>query len=114
MKSGGQLDFPYQHVDGYLTYTEPGHVSVVLRMGDRFSSTGAFSAYAGSYELKGDQIVHHVAVASHPQREGTDLVRAIRFEGNRLFLSPVETPPWMNADNASADAAPTLVWERIH
>ncbi len=111
-KSDGQVYLPYgEDVDGYITYTDEGRVSVVWRAGDRTSPTGVFSAYAGTYEIDGDRIIHHVTIASDARREGTDLVRALRFDGKRISLTPVEIPPWMSTGGVGEIT--TLVWERV-
>ena len=52
-------------------------------------ATGAFSAYAGTYEIVDDHLVHHVEFNSFPNDIGVDYIRYPRFEGGLLVL---ETP----------------------
>lgn len=51
-----------------------------------------FVAYAGRYTLNGDNITHHVEIASIQNWAKTDLVRGIRFEGARMVLTAPPTP----------------------
>lgn len=43
-------------------------------------------AYAGTYELKGDAVVHHLEIASYPNWVGTDLIRTFVLDHDRLIL----------------------------
>lgn len=111
---------------GILTYTADGHMTVIFAQGDRPPLSGnpaspfdladvpaseraqafsSFSAYAGTYTLAGDSVTHHVAIASIPNRVGTDLVRIVVLEGDRLTL---KTPPV--CDNLSRFE---LVWQKL-
>ncbi|MEK6789781.1 MAG: lipocalin-like domain-containing protein [Pseudomonadota bacterium] len=60
-------------------------------------------AYSGSWEVRGDTVVHHVQVATLPEWTGTVLVRSFNFEGNCLRLT---------ANYDSGDVI-DLLWERI-
>ncbi len=110
---------------GILTYTADGHMTVMFAQGDRPLLSGnpvspfdlaavpaleraqafsSFSAYAGTYTLAGDRVTHHVAIASIPNRVGTDLVRVVALEGDRLTLT---TPPTANFTQVE------LIWQRL-
>ena len=43
--------------------------------------------YAGTYEYRGDDVVHHVTHSCCPNWVGSEQVRKIRFDGDRLELS---------------------------
>src|SRR5258708_32603783 len=91
---------------GFLTYTKEGRVHAILGAGDRKRlSTGdrtaatveeraaafsSFTAYAGRYTFEGDNVIHHVEIASIPNWVGTDLVRFVTLQGDRITL---RTPP---------------------
>ncbi|MCA1654657.1 MAG: lipocalin-like domain-containing protein [Sphingomicrobium sp.] len=90
---------------GEITYTGDGRVSVLISHGgrkllsaDRIAAPTAekaeafatFFAYAGTYSVRRDQVVHHVEISSVPNWVGTDLVRAVKVTGNELTLT---TPP---------------------
>jgi hypothetical protein len=43
-------------------------------------------AYAGSYRLDGNRLIHHIEASSSQTWVGTDLPRTVTFNGNRLKL----------------------------
>jgi hypothetical protein len=90
-----------EHPSGFLTYTAEGRMSLLITYegrpklsGDRLDSpmeerAKAFStmvAYAGSYRLEGNRLVHHIEAASSQNWVGTDLPRIVTFSGNRVNL----------------------------
>lgn len=111
-----------EHPTGFLVYTAEGRMSLLIThegrpnlSGDRLDSpleerARAFStmvAYAGSYRVDGNRLVHHLEAASSQNWVGTDLPRTISFEGNRLKL---EAP--MQARHGVMQRF-EQVWERI-
>ena len=90
-----------EHPTGFLTYTADGRMSLLIThdgrpklSGDRLASpieerASAFStmvAYAGSYRIEGNRLIHHVEAASSQNWVGTDLPRVATFSGNRVKL----------------------------
>ena len=112
-----------QKPTGFITYTADGRMSVVitaearrpLSINDRISAPAeeraeAFAtliAYAGRYTFTGDKVTHHVEASGMPNQVGSDLVRSVKLEGDRLIL---RTAP---ALQAGAQITTDLVWERI-
>ena len=108
---------------GFLTYTQNGRVAATISYGGRkrLSSSDplsapvdeqaeaftSFIAYAGRYTLHGDKIIHHVEIASIQDWVDTDLVRSIKFEGERIVLA---TPPALDGGKIQAFE---LVWQRL-
>ena len=108
---------------GYITYTGDGRMSAIvshggrkpLSSGDRISASveeraEAFAtlfAYAGSYNVVDDTVVHHVEIASIENWVNTDLTRLVRFDGDRLTLT---TPP---TSVGGKILTTELVWERV-
>jgi hypothetical protein len=106
-----------------LVYTDDGHVAVVishagrrsLSSDDRVAAPAAeradafatFFAYAGRYTVAAKEVRHEVEVASVPNWVGTDLVREVSLDGNRLVL---RTPPTLVG---GAERVTELVWERV-
>lgn len=86
-----------------------------LASGNRISATAeeraeAFAtsfSYAGRYSLFGDRIVHHVEIASVQNWVGTDLVRLVRRDDNKIILM---TPPISVGGQIRTTE---LVWERV-
>ena len=108
---------------GFITYTNNGRMSVIITAQgrkpysvndpiaapaeERAEACATMIAYAGRYALSGDQVTHHVEAASMPNRVGTDLVRTVKIEGDRLTLG---TPPGLTG---GAQVTTEVVWERV-
>jgi Lipocalin-like domain len=109
--------------EGLLIYTAQGRMSAIISNGgrqplsiaDRVSSpaeerAGAFStfiAYAGRYTYSEGRVVHHVELSLVPNWANTELVRLVRFEGERMVL---RTPP---ISIGGVSEVVDLVWERV-
>jgi len=106
-KSNGQVSFPFgKDAHGYIIYNPDSHMSVAFMRTGRpnFASEELFSgtpeekglaydtyfSYSGTYEIRGDQVIHHIEVSMFPNWTGHDQARFYRFEGDLLILS---TPP---------------------
>jgi Lipocalin-like domain len=99
---------------GYITYTSEERMMVMFAKRDRapFSidvksplgkdiqklpvaelaeAFTSFNAYAGTYELNGNIVIHHIEIASIPNRVGTDLVRTFSLNGDRVTLKTLPT-----------------------
>lgn len=109
---------------GFLTYTADGHMMAIISNGgrkplsipdyiaapvqERAEAFATFGAYAGTYTLEANRVIHHVQVSSLQNRVGTDLVRTIVALGNgRLTLRTPPTP------RGGVMVTTELVWERI-
>lgn len=73
MSQSGRPPLPSENY-GHLTEKEKAS------LGD------GYIGYAGTYEVKGDRIIHHVQVSFLPNWVGMDLVRAFTFEQGTLTL----------------------------
>ena len=103
---------------GRIAYAEEGYMSVFLMAADRPQVPGrsadvelkaaaydTFIAYGGTYELRGDTVVHHVEFSSVPVWTGGDQERHVAFEDGKLVLTlPVTV--------AGAQREYRLVWHR--
>jgi hypothetical protein len=112
-----------QHPSGFLSYSRDGRMNAILVKDDRpkvadmaqatprdkaqlFSS---MYAYAGTFTVDGDTVTHHVDISWNGNWTGTDQVRNVRLEGDRLFIST-------NAQSNGIDgkvAVAELEWERV-
>jgi hypothetical protein len=72
---------------GRLIYSGDGFMSAFLAGGD--GSTDAL-AYSGTWELRGEEVVHHVSLATRESFVGRALVRAVSWVDGDLVLT---TPP---------------------
>jgi hypothetical protein len=118
------------HPTGYITYTLDGHMMVMFSRSDRpplsqevqsplspqmqslpveelAQAFTTFNAYAGTYRLSGNTVIHQIEIASIPNRVGTTLVRTFTLSESRLTLS---TPPVLSN---GVETVFELVWERI-
>jgi hypothetical protein len=108
---------------GFLTYTREGRMSAMISYSgrkplsvielplaaveERAEAFGTFLAYAGRYTLMEDRVIHHVEISSLQNWVNTDLVRLIKFQGDRIILA---TPP---SSIGGKIQTWELVWERV-
>jgi hypothetical protein len=122
--TGDRDETPYgPEPTGFLTYTGEGRMCTVISYGGRkplsFGREGlaqieeqaeAFKtclAYAGRYTLFGETLTHHVEVSSIQNYVGRDLVRNIKFQGDKIILTTPPTP--VNGKIQSV----VLTWQRL-
>jgi hypothetical protein len=118
--SGERDEAPYgAKPNGILTYTDDGRVSamtsfdgrkplpVAARVEQQAEAFKTFLAYAGRYRLSGDTVTHSVEIASIQNWVDQDLVRKVKFEGDRITLITPPTP-----SNGKMQIF-ELVWQRL-
>jgi hypothetical protein len=119
--AGERNETPYGlNPSGFLTYSDDGRMTALISYGGRKSlSFGGgtqaeqaeafktFLAYAGRYTLSGDKVIHHIEISSIQNYVGKDLVRSIKFEGDRITLITPPTP--VNGKNQIVE----LIWQRL-
>lgn len=95
---------------GYLQYSPGGHIVVYLSSGTYHKTpsgtyteaeqiaiyNGIFGAYAGTYDVEGNKVTHHVIAAWSPNWIGTDQVRYVELDGDKLSI---KTAPLIFARN---------------
>jgi Lipocalin-like domain len=95
---------------GRVTFTADGRMMSVVCDGRKELPAGVardYSSYCGNYTYDGEKLVTHVDAASDPSRIGTDQVRGVRFEGERMVLIP---PP---RQAGGIEEYREITWERI-
>jgi hypothetical protein len=108
---------------GFLTYTQEGRMSAMISYSGRkpisvidlslasveekAEAFTTFLAYSGRYTLMEDTVIHHVEISSLQNWVNTDLVRLIKFQGDRIILV---TPPTSISGKIQTWE---LVWERV-
>jgi hypothetical protein len=124
VSSSGERSAPYgEHPTGFITYTRDGHMSAIISADgrkpmstlDRFSAgteerVAAFStflAYAGTYTFTGDKVVHHVQAAWLQSWVGTDVVRQVTMQGDKVIL---RTEP---REFRGMSQVGELTWQRV-
>ena len=86
--------------EGYLGYAPDGRMYALLVAGGRVFPAGdqptdaervqlhkSMVAYAGTYTIAGDKVVHHIDIAWNNARLGSNQVRFFKLDGDRLTLT---------------------------
>jgi hypothetical protein len=95
---------------GRVTFTADGRVMSVVCDGRRKLPAGVsreYSSYCGSYTYDEEKVVAGVDAASDPSRIGSDQLRGVRFEGERMVLI---LPPRRACE---IEEHREITWERI-
>ena len=89
---GNALPDPYSSLtEGRLYLSADGRMmSVLCDHAENFApgQTRFYSSYCGRYTCDGSTLITKVYAASDPSRVGGEQVRGVRFEGDRMVLSP--------------------------
>ncbi len=109
--AGNVLPAPYgPQAMGRVVFNAEGRMMAVLCDGRTSLPPGTtrdYSSYCGNYTFDGERLVTRVDAASDPARIGTDQVRDVRFDGERMILRP---PP---RQSSSGPEQREVTWERI-
>jgi hypothetical protein len=119
--TGDRSETPYGvNPVGFLTYTAEGRIIAMISHSGRkalLSGGGSleeqaegfktFFGYAGRYTVSGDKVTHHVEISSIQNYVGRDLVRHVKFQGDRITLVTPPTP----VDGKTQIFE--LIWERL-
>jgi len=108
---------------GYIFYMADGYMAVAFmaagrpqyhnqdpmagNMQEKAAAVDTFISYCGTYEVQGNEVVHHIEVSLFPNWTGKDQRRFYQFKGRQLILST--TPQVFQGSERSA----ILVWERV-
>jgi hypothetical protein len=95
---------------GRVTFSASGRMMSVVCDGRADLVPGVkrdYSSYCGNYTFDGARLVTKVDAASDPARLGSDQVRDVRFEGDRMILCPPPRPSDRGIEQRE------LTWERI-
>ncbi|HEX3860883.1 MAG TPA: lipocalin-like domain-containing protein [Stellaceae bacterium] len=110
-KNGNPMPAPYGGKGlGRVMFNGDGRMMAVTCDGRTELPAGAersYSSYCGHYTFDGSKLVTRVDASSDPSRLGGDQVRGVRFEGERMVLSP---PP---RQTSGGEEYRELTWEKI-
>ncbi len=111
-----------EDAQGWLLYTPDGYMAAFLsranrpafETGEMLSADDAekirawdsFFSYCGRYEVRGNEVVHHVESSIYPNWIGDAQARTMRLEGDRLILT---TPPQKTRRGVQTSE---VVWRR--
>jgi hypothetical protein len=110
-RNGNSLPAPYGgKAMGRLTLNAEGRMMAVTCDGRPQLPAGtvrAYSSYCGNYTFDGARLVTKVDAASDPARIGSDQVREVSFDGDRMILRPP------SRQGEAGEEYRELTWERI-
>jgi hypothetical protein len=121
--ASGQRSSPFgDHPVGYLSYSPDGRMYAIGAAEDRpmprdrvptdaekLKLYESVFAYAGTYTIDDEKVIHHVDVSWNQSRTGTDLVRFYKLDGNTLTIT---TAPDQSAVDGE-EGKFILVWEKV-
>jgi len=114
-----------EHPDGYLSYSADGRIYAIATSDNRVKPRNVspddeervklhqtMFAYAGTYTLEGDKVIHHVDISWNQAWTGTDQVRFYKLDGNILTIT---TGPFKSSTGTTGgrEARSVLVWEKV-
>jgi hypothetical protein len=89
-----------EHPEGYLGYAPDGRMYALFVAGSRVVPAGdqpsdseraelhkSMIAYAGTYTIAGEKVIHHIDTAWNNARLGSDQTRFFKIEGDTLTLT---------------------------
>jgi hypothetical protein len=120
----GALSKPFgENPIGYLSYSKDGRMNAILVAEDRLKPgdmvptdeekiklQGSMVAYAGTYTVYAEKIVHHVDISWNESWTGTDQVRFYKLDGDTLTIT---TAPGKSPFTAGEERRATLVWKKV-
>jgi hypothetical protein len=118
----GERSTPYgENPNGYLSYSADGRMQAIGAADGRIAPAGAsppdservalydtMFAYAGSYSVVGDKVIHHVDISWNEVWTGTDQIRVLEMKANVLTLTARIPDPVSGAETHYA-----VVWEKV-
>jgi len=111
-----------EHPIGYLNYSADGRMYAIITADSRIKPLAAnptdeqriklhqtMTAYAGTYTVLPDKVIHHVDISWNEAWTGTDQVRFFKLEGNILTITAA---PNKNPTDGR-EGHTVLVWEKV-
>jgi len=123
LATGETMDTFGKSPHGFINYGRDGRMLVLIvsnnrpnipdlaKMTDqeRIELFKTMIAYGGTYTYDGKTVTHHIDISWNQNWTGTDGVREVKFEGNRLILSTRPSPDPIDGKLGTA----VVTWERI-
>jgi len=111
-----------EHPEGYLSYSADGRMYGILVAGERVKPRAqaptdeealklyrSMIAYAGTYMVEGNKVVHHVDISWNGARAGSDQVRFFTLDGDTLTI---KTEPNKSPIDGR-EGVGVLVWQKV-
>ena len=122
MATGEKFNQMGEHPNGYLSYSADGRMYAIATSDNRTKPSDVNStpderaklhqslvAYAGTYTVEGDKVIHRVDISWNEAWTGTDQIRFFKIDGNTLTVTTaVQKSPIDGREGRSV-----LVWEKV-
>jgi hypothetical protein len=119
----GQKTDPFgAHPGGYLNYGPDGRMYGILvndgrkapdalipTDAERIDLYSGLIAYAGTYHIEDDKVIHHIDISWNQAWTGTTQVRQFRIDGNVLYIRTLPAKNPLTGNETSA----VLVWTKV-
>ena len=122
LASGQKTDIYKGKPVGFISYGADGRMMTIIVDSDRKKPAGpvasapeaealfrSMAAYAGTYMIKGSQVIHRPDASWNESWTGTDQVRDYKFDGERLILATAPSPDPFSGKMSIR----TLSWKKI-
>jgi hypothetical protein len=111
-----------EHPIGYLSYSADGRMYAIATSDSRVKPRDAnpadeeraklhqtMFAYAGTFTLEGEKVVHHLDISRNQHWSGTDLVRFYKLDGSILTITTAPNKSMVDGQEGRG----VLVWEKV-
>jgi hypothetical protein len=122
LETGEVKDSYGKQPKGYIMYGKDGRMLVLITHDgrptpsrtdmtdkDRADQYRTLNAYGGTYTFHGDWIEHQIDISANETRVGSNEIREVKRDGNRLIYTTKPQP--FSADGKMSVI--TLVWEKM-
>ena len=120
--TGEKINQMGEHPNGYLSYSADGRMYAIITADNRVKPLEAnptdeqrvklhqtMTAYAGTYTVQADKVIHHVDISWNEAWTGTDQVRFIKLDGNVLTITAAPNKSPMDGREGHS----VIVWEKV-
>jgi hypothetical protein len=120
--TGDKFNQMGEHPNGYLSYSADGRMYAIVTADNRIKPLEAnptdeqraklhqtMFAYAGTYTVQADKVIHEVDISWNEAWTGTNQVRFIKLDGNILTIAAAPNKSPMDG----REGRTILVWEKV-
>ena len=120
--TGERYNYMGEHPNGYLSYSPDGRMYAIITGDNRIKPDDVaptdeeraklhrtLTAYAGTYTVDADKVIHHVDISWNEAWTGTNQIRFYKLDANTLTIT--SAPNKSPADGREGRSV--LVWEKV-
>jgi hypothetical protein len=122
MATGERINQMGEHPNGYLNYSADGRMYAITISDNRIKPSEAnptdeqrvklhqtMVAYAGTYTVVADKVIHHVDISWNEAWTGTEQIRFFKLDGNILTITSAPNKSPIDGREGRS----VLVWEKV-